>query len=302
MRNLKIEFVEKETNVKYNDYYFNGIPSPKNIEINNISSNSANITWLIDNLNILDLNNEDIKFRLEMRKAKEKFKKIHDGKIKDLKITKLEAKTEYEFRVCSYYKNLVSNWSEIKKFTTLEITIDSQILSESKREKEFFSKICEWTNCKKVELIYRGSRDGMTSNNFHSKCDNKNPTIIIYKNTKDSIFGGYTSLSWSNNGNYRSDPQAFIFTLKNIHNSEPTKFHVKSEKEGVYHNSTHGPTFGEGCDIYICSDFLNSDSASDFPCRYVDSLGKGKSIFTGDFNNNNGKFRIKEIEVFQVFK
>ena len=56
----------------------------------------------------------------------------------------------------------------------------------------------------------------MTSNNFHSKCDNKNPTIIIYKNTKDSIFGGYTSLSWSNNGNYRSDPQAFIFTLNEI--------------------------------------------------------------------------------------
>lgn len=82
MRNLKIEFVEKETNVKYNDYYFNGIPSPKNIEINNISSNSANITWLIDNLNILDLNNEDIKFRLEMRKAKKNLRKFMMEKLR----------------------------------------------------------------------------------------------------------------------------------------------------------------------------------------------------------------------------
>ena len=222
--------------------------------------------------------------------------------MKNLVIKQLESKTEYEFKVCSYYNNLSSNWSEIKKFKTLEIMIDSQILIESKREKEFFSKICEWTGCKKMELIYRGSRDGMTSNNFHNKCDNKNPTIILYKNTKDSIFGGYTSLAWSNNGSYRPDPQAFIFTLKNIHNSEPTKFNAKSEKEGVYHDSNYGPTFGEACDIYICSDFLNSDSSTDFPCRYVDTLGKGKSIFTGDFNNNNAKFRLKEIEVFQVFK
>ena len=36
MRNLNLEFIEKETNIKYTDYYFNGIPSPKNIEINDI--------------------------------------------------------------------------------------------------------------------------------------------------------------------------------------------------------------------------------------------------------------------------
>ena len=204
----------------------------------------------------------------------------------------------------SYYNNVYSNWSEIKKFNTLEnlIYMDSKILKESKREKEFLSKICEWTNCKKFELIYRGSRDGMTSANFHQKCDNKNPTVVLYQNTKDSIFGGYTSLAWSNNGDYRPEPNAFIFTLKNIHNSEPSKFNVKSNKEGVYHNSSYGPTFGCACDININSDFANSDSNTDFPCRYVDTLGNGRSIFTGDYNNDNTKFRIKEIEVFQLFK
>ena len=153
-----------------------------------------------------------------------------------------------------------------------------------------------------MELIYRGSRDGMTSNNFHNKCDNKNPTIILYKNTKNSIFGGYTSLPWANNGDYKPDQTAFIFTLINIHNSEPMKFQVKSGSEGVYHNSSYGPTFGSCCDITIPSDFINSDSCSDFPCRYSDNLGKGRSIFTGDSNNSNSNFRIKEIEVFRMFK
>ena len=302
MRNLKLEFVENETKIKYTDYFFNGIHSPKNIEINDIQANNAKINWKIDNLNILNINNKDIKFKIELRKNNEKFNQVYNGYYTNFKIDNLTENTEYELKICSYCNNIIGNWSEIKKFKTPENTNDSQILKETKREKEFLNKILEWTNYNRMELIYRGSRDGMTSNNFHNKCDNKNPTIVLYKNIKDSVFGGFTSLAWANSGNYRPDPQAFIFTLINIHNSEPTKFKIKSENEGVYHSSGYGPTFGEGCDIYINSDFLNSDSSTDFPCRYIDCLGKGKSIFTGDFNNSTTQYRLKEIEVFQLFK
>ena len=304
MRNLKLEFVENETKIKYTDYFFNGIPSPKNIEFNDIQANNAKINWKIDNLNILNINNKDIKFKIELRKNNEKFNQVYDGNDTNFKIGNLTENTEYELKICSYCNNIIGNWSEIKKFKTLEGSLcDSQILKETKREKEFLNKILEWTNYNRMELIYRGSRDGMTSNNFHNKCDNKNPTIVLYKNIKDSVFGGFTSLAWANSGDYRPDPQAFIFTLVNIHNSEPTKFKIKSENEGVYHNSGYGPTFGSNCDIGIgISDFLNSDAQTDFPCRYVDSLGKGRSIFTGDFNNDNTTFRLKEIEVFQLFK
>ena len=304
MRNLKLEFIENETNIKYTDYYFNGIPSPKNIEINDIQASNININWKIDNLNILNMNNNNIKFKIELRKNNEKFSQVYDGNETNFKINNLIENTDYELKICSYYDNLFSNWSEIKKFKTNEKGLsDSQILKETKREKEFVNKIYEWTNYNRMELIYRGSRDGMTPTNFHNKCDNKNPTIVLYKNTKDSVFGGYTSLAWQNSGDYRPDPKAFIFTLINIHNSEPTKFNVTSEKEGVYHSSSYGPIFGCNCDIGIgISDFLNSDANTDFPCRYNDSLGKGRSIFTGDFNNDNTKFRLKEIEVFQLFK
>ena len=75
-----------------------------------------------------------------------------------------------------------------------------------------------------------------------------------------------------------------------------------NSNEGVSHNSSYGPSFGESCDICIYSDFVNSDSYSDFPCRYNDILGKGRSIFTGDFNNSNTNFRLKEIEVFKLYK
>ena len=41
---------------------------------------------------------------------------------------------------------------------------------------------------------------------------------------------------------------------------------------------------------------------SDFPHSYQDILGKGRSIFTGDLNNSNTSFNLKEIEVFKIFK
>ena len=34
MKNLKISFIEEESIIKYEEYYFNGIRIPKNIEFN----------------------------------------------------------------------------------------------------------------------------------------------------------------------------------------------------------------------------------------------------------------------------
>ena len=51
-----------------------------------------------------------------------------------------------------------------------------------------------------MNLLYRGTRDGMTSFNFHNKCDNKGKTICLFLNDKGNIFGGYASISWTKEG------------------------------------------------------------------------------------------------------
>ena len=78
------------------------------------------------------------------------------------------------------------------------------------------------------------------------------------------------------------------------------KFKFKDTSYSVFHGITHGAHFGG--DIKIFEDFNNTDSRSQFPDDYEDSLGKGKSIFTGDLNNNNRDFKVKEIEVFKLIK
>ena len=74
-----------------------------------------------------------------------------------------------------------------------------------------------------MKLLFRGTRDGMNAQSFHNKCDNNGETITLIQNDKGNIFGGYASIPWtSHSGSFFSAPDSFIFTLTNIHNTEPT--------------------------------------------------------------------------------
>jgi hypothetical protein len=69
---------------------------------------------------------------------------------------------------------------------SLYITLDSQILSTDDVEhlKKWIGKDF------KAELLYRATKDGWSSADFHRLCDNKGPTIVVCKSNHDKIFGG----------------------------------------------------------------------------------------------------------------
>ena len=46
-------------------------------------------------------------------------------------------------------------------------------------------------------LLFRASRDGYAASVFHSKCDNKGPTVTVVK-SRGNTFGGFTEESWTN--------------------------------------------------------------------------------------------------------
>ena len=48
----------------------------------------------------------------------------------------------------------------------------------------------------KWRLLFRASRDGFAAETFHTKCDNKGPTVTIVK-SGSNIFGGFTDVSWA---------------------------------------------------------------------------------------------------------
>ena len=210
----------------------------------------------------------------------------------------MDKNTDYNIRLCSVYKDKISNWTEIYKVKTKNFAVNSIILCEEEKGNEYLQKLLEWTGKKEMELLYRGTRDGSGSDIFHNKCNNKGATLCLCKNDKGNIFGGYASVAWTSRQNYEYDYNSFLFTLTNIHKTVPTKFPIyQNHQYAIYDSSGNGPTFGGGNDLQINNNFLNSNSSSNLGYSYQDVLGKGNSIFSGDANNSN--IKIKELEVFK---
>ena len=282
--------------------FFNGIPIPENIQIKDVNYTSCNVSWDIKKINGIDY--DKIKYKIEIKKENEKFEKIYEDKQKNYIISKLTPDTNYEIRICSIYNDTSGDWKEIKKIKTKEICIESNILKQSNRQNEFVKILLEWTGGKNIELLYRGTRDGMNNKSFYNKCSNKGPTITLIKNEKDNIFGGYASISWIlgiESKNY-SAPDSFIFTLANMFNIGPTKFPSKKDGKEIRCYPNYGPLFGNTTDLGLYEDFSQRGGWTNLGDTFPDILGKGRSIFTGDSNNSNSNFKIKEVEVFQLLK
>lgn len=99
-------------------------------------------------------------------------------------------------------------------------------------------------------------------------------------------------------------PDSFLFSLTNIHNTNPVKFPTKKNGYEIRNYISCGPAFGSGTDLGVqeYSNNMCGRGWSWFPSTFQDTLGYGKSVFTGNFDNNNLIFEIKEVEVFKVFK
>jgi hypothetical protein len=152
---------------------------------------------------------------------------------------------------------------------------------------------------KRWRLLYRGSRDGFESSNFHSKCDGESNTITIILTTKGFIFGGFTPIAWDLNGGHKSDSsqKSFVFSVKNPHNNEEKKFPLKNSQYAIYCYYAHGPCFGGTTDLYVASGCDRNTSSQTYLGNYYanDTGIAGNQLCTGE-----QYFTVKEIEVFAV--
>ena len=129
IKNLKISFEEKQRKIIYKEYIFNGLPVPKNVKCEDISSNNFKLKWEIDEDKINKLDKDKIKYKVEIKEKVDN----NDNKIKDEKYQKefifsdinctindLECDTEYEFKICCVYDDIAGEYSEIQNAKTLK--------------------------------------------------------------------------------------------------------------------------------------------------------------------------------------
>ncbi|RIA91031.1 hypothetical protein C1645_822606 [Glomus cerebriforme] len=151
------------------------------------------------------------------------------------------------------------------------------------------------------KLLFRASRDGYSSSDFHLKCDNRGACVVIIKiSGHDQVIGGFNPIGWyTSRYEYYSTSDSFIFSInfnnslqQNSLNQENIKLcRVKDASRAIYQDPTRGPTFGYP-DLSI-SDNCNENSRSNFEPKF--------HYLRNDINPIPG-FYVDDYEIFQVFK
>ena len=155
---------------------------------------------------------------------------------------------------------------------------------ENDREKDLTLR--KWINPERknfdIKLLFRMSRDGNQSSEYHKLCDNKDNLLTIIETDNGRKFGGFASKSWGVQNQVID--KTFMFSLNNM-----KKYERLNNNNAMHNGSSYGPVFGNAWDIYICSTMTSGRE------QYNSS-----SVFFNKYElTDNGSFNVKEIEVFQ---
>jgi len=157
--------------------------------------------------------------------------------------------------------------------------------------------LCEFPMNQKWKLIYRASQDGFEASTFHIKCDDKPNTLVVIKSTNGNVFGGYTEQTWNHTNGYKTDPNAFIFSLINKIINCKLKMNCDDHDCSIYCSCFYGPTFGDDICILDSSN-QNKKSYSNLDHSYIHpyyeyETEEARSFLAGSYN-----FQVSEIEVY----
>ncbi|GBC09332.1 hypothetical protein RclHR1_08780003 [Rhizophagus clarus] len=175
--------------------------------------------------------------------------------------------------------------------TTHTTVINSNIITI-----EHARLISEWINRLDVNasyefrLIYRGSVNGFDSLMFRAACQNQARTVTIIKvKNSDEILGGYNPSVWkSNNSNYDTTYDSFIFSFnKNQGIENHILSRVRNSKFAISNHNGRGPSFGDG-DLILRGSF-----------GFNNCLCK-RASYDKPIRKSDMKFSVEEFEVFQI--
>ena len=136
-----------------------------------------------------------------------------------------------------------------------------------------------WVPC------YQKLVDGKKSEDFHSKCDGKGPTVTVAKLSNGKLIGGYAGVSWASSGGFTNSLTSFLFSLTN-----DLQYNLKSGEEeyAQFHRSGYGPTFGHGMDLKFIP---SGGDADDVGCSMGESYEcNGHGSCSNDFCGTSDGF------------
>ena len=186
----------------------------------------------------------------------------------------------------------------------MKFLLDSEIVEFKSENDQLVTWLKEVNRTSEPKLLYRASRDGWSTQSFHSRCDDCSHTLVIVETNEGYVFGGYSDQSWGGTSGWKSSSSNFLFSgLEWCHAGfSPSKMKVKSGKEeyAVYVHPEWGPRFGKpdmgiGKNNDMKQLYTNPSSTYEKPSRASNTFLTGKKE-TGKWIKNI----IAEVEVFGV--
>ena len=183
-------------------------------------------------------------------------------------------------------KKLEDKVNKVEKILSLP-----SIQKDLQRQKDL-NKIKEWISPGKdikFDLLYKKSRDGSSTKNFHAHCDNKGKTLILIETTEGRKFGGVTYDDWNTNDKWRTNSNDFVFSL-----DLNKKYNFIGKSCTTVGDLTYGFAFGYSrtAQVDIC---FNNGSLEEGISNSSSSFKTNKEL-----NNGNENFKTKEVEVYQI--
>ena len=147
-------------------------------------------------------------------------------------------------------------------------------------------------NITKLELIFKMSKNGSLSKDFHKACDNQGPTLILIKSKNNKTFGGFTPLNWidKGGGQYDKSNQTFLFSLNLM-----KKYDMININKLAIKCASYGPNFGDW-DFKLGENLKEGVTYANANCNF---LSDNNLELTGG-RGNNISFEVEELEVYKV--
>ena len=309
---FEIAIKNKELLLKYNILDLNG-----NIKLIELSLPQH----IIDDKNMVKYLIEEIKsIQINTKKEISNLKQKHELEIKKLQ----QNISNYQNEIANLKTDMISNQQALfnskeenkklsKEIINLKKTTEQFILYEKTKINFFDSRtigsfnsidfILNYIrqndplfNFTMIQLLYRGSRDGDSTQTCHELCDNKQNVLIVMKSDTNYVFGGYSKIGFKtnnniNNGEYLIDNNCFLFSL-NLKKIYPV---INNQKIICNLINKYGLCFD--LSLAFFDNFMHVNENVIY--------SKIKRKFNGinneyEMNGGRDKFQCKELEVFQL--
>ena len=151
-------------------------------------------------------------------------------------------------------------------------------------------------NFSSLKLLFRGSRDGDSTQKCHELCDEKKNVLEIIKSDSGFIFGGYCKIGFKINksNEYKIDNDSFIFScdLKKIYPA------IKDQKVICHIEPSFGLCFYAS--LAFEDKFMNKKNS--YICGGGSDCGNYFNGLSTNYEMNGGKrnFKCEDLEVFQL--